>query len=208
MQAAGGRGPPGHVVVSCRAEGCRSRWYRPRCEAGGLSTPLEHVRHPAGHLGIPAGAGRSGSANLPVCRGRHPHLQQFGRCGRPLRLIVFGASNLWFGVTASAPHLPQGQTIEDAVTAHWDVVGAQPTPDVLQIVIEGMDVLVACAVARSRRYGFRSRSSGLREVPPLREISGTCSTPNGRCFPGRRHSGRTRTSGPCRRRARKGTTGC
>jgi hypothetical protein len=31
----GVRGPAGHVVVSCRAEGCRSVWHRPRCEGEG-----------------------------------------------------------------------------------------------------------------------------------------------------------------------------
>ena len=55
---------------------------------------------------VQAASGRDGSANLPRCRGRHPHLQVFEQCGRPLRLIVLGASNLWFGVTASALHLP------------------------------------------------------------------------------------------------------
>jgi len=32
VEAVAGRGPAGHQVVSCRAEGCRSRWYRPRHE--------------------------------------------------------------------------------------------------------------------------------------------------------------------------------
>jgi hypothetical protein len=90
---------------------------------------------------IQRAAGRAGSANLPVCRGRHPHLQQFGRCGKPLRLIVLGASNLWFGVTASALHLPQGQTVEDMIAANWPVLGAQPSPEVMQAIIDGMDAL-------------------------------------------------------------------
>jgi hypothetical protein len=90
---------------------------------------------------IQRAAGRAGSANLPACRGRHPHLQQFGQCGKPLRLIVLGASNLWFGVTASALHLPQGQTVEDMVAANWQILGAQPTPEVMQMVIDGMDAL-------------------------------------------------------------------
>jgi len=100
-----------------------------RCEECGASRSIQQA------------AGRSGSANLPACRGRHPHLQQFGRCGRPLRLIVLGASNLWFGVTASALHLPQGQSVEDLVTAHWHILSAQPSPEVLQLIIDGMDAL-------------------------------------------------------------------
>jgi hypothetical protein len=102
-----------------------------RCEECGSSRNIQRA------------AGRAGSLNLPVCRGRHPHLQIFGRCGRPLRLIVLGASNLWFGVTASALHLPQGQSLEDQVALHWDVLGALHDPGVMQTIIDGMDALRA-----------------------------------------------------------------
>ncbi len=100
-----------------------------RCEECGASRNIQQA------------AGRTGSGNLPVCRGRHPHLQRFSPCGRPLRLIVLGASNLWFGVTASALHLPQGQSVEDMVAAHWQILGAQPGPEVAQAIIDGMDAL-------------------------------------------------------------------
>ncbi len=86
-------------------------------------------------------AGRDGWENLPACRGRHPHLQRFETCGRPLKLMVLGASNLWFGVTASALHLPQGQTTADIVGAHWELLGQLPNATVVQTVIDGMDVL-------------------------------------------------------------------
>ena len=32
LAAAGERGAAGHQVVHCRAEGCRSAWYKPRHE--------------------------------------------------------------------------------------------------------------------------------------------------------------------------------
>ena len=35
VAAAGGRGSVGHVTVSCRAEGCKSIWYKPRHEPEG-----------------------------------------------------------------------------------------------------------------------------------------------------------------------------
>jgi hypothetical protein len=92
---------------------------------------------------IQEAAGRSGWEKLPACRGRQPHLQRFVSCGKRLRLIVLGASNLWFGVTASALHLPQGQTVEDQVAAHWPILGAQPNADVAQAIIDGMDALRA-----------------------------------------------------------------
>ena len=86
-------------------------------------------------------AGRDGWEKLPACRGRQPHLQRFVPCGKRLKLIVLGASNLWFGVTASALHLPQAQTVDDLVTAHWQILGAQPGPGVAQAIIDGMDSL-------------------------------------------------------------------
>ena len=86
-------------------------------------------------------AGRHGAQALPVCRGRHPHLQRFEDCGNPLRLMVLGASNLWFAVTASALHLPTGQDVAELVAAHWEILGAQPTKEVAQAIIEGMPTL-------------------------------------------------------------------
>jgi hypothetical protein len=88
-------------------------------------------------------AGREGSAALPRCRGRHPHLQRFEACDNPLRLMVLGASNLWFSVTASALHLPRGRGLRDQVAVAWEILGAQPTPEVAKAIIDGMDQLRA-----------------------------------------------------------------
>jgi hypothetical protein len=44
-------------------------------------------------------------------------------------------------VSASALHLPLGQTAEDLVAAHWEILGAQPNGAVAQLVIEGMGAL-------------------------------------------------------------------
>jgi hypothetical protein len=87
---------------------------------------------------IQEAAGLSGRDHLPRCRGRHPHLQRFEECGRPLRLMVLGSSNLWFSVTASALHLPQSRTVADQVAAHWAILGVQASPDVVQILVDGM----------------------------------------------------------------------
>jgi hypothetical protein len=88
---------------------------------------------------IQEAAGSGGWQKLPGCRGRHPHLQRFYQCGK--QLIVLGASNLWFAVSASALHLPQGQTVEDLVAANWEILGVQPSAAVAQMIIEGMDAL-------------------------------------------------------------------
>lgn len=111
-------------------------------DAASTLGPLVSVRCVCGaRRNLQEAAGRDGAAKLPTCRGRHPHVQRFQPCSKPLRLIVLGASNLWFGVTASALHLPRGHGIEDIVAANWTVLGAQPSAEVAQQIIEGMDVL-------------------------------------------------------------------
>ena len=92
---------------------------------------------------ISAAAGTRGAANLPRCRGRHPHLQTYSPCDQPLKLMVLGASNLWFGVSVSALHLPQDDPVAATISEHWDVLSAQPTPEVLAAVVAGMPALHA-----------------------------------------------------------------
>lgn len=90
---------------------------------------------------ISEAAGRAGGDHLPRCRGRHPHLQTFEPCDQRLRLIVLGSSDLWFSVTASALHLPHERAVADLVAANWDVLGAQPSPEVAALIIAGMTAL-------------------------------------------------------------------
>lgn len=104
------------VTVSCRA-GCNSQ------------------------RNVSDAAGTKGSAQLPRCRGRHPHLQTFEPCNESLKLMVLGASNMWFGVTASALHLPEDDPVAATVAEHWAVLSAQPTKEVLAAVVAGMLLL-------------------------------------------------------------------
>ncbi|WP_435242075.1 DrmB family protein [Streptomyces cucumeris] len=80
-------------------------------------------------------SGRDGWENLPRCRGRHPHLQQFSPCGKNLRLMVLGASNLWFSVSASALHLPSGKSVPELVAKNWEILSAQPSPEIVDLLI-------------------------------------------------------------------------
>ncbi|MGC5002644.1 DrmB family protein [Streptomyces sp. DT203] len=100
-----------------------------RCAECGASRSLQEA------------AGKTGHEKLPLCRGRHPHQQRFEACGYRLRLMVLGASNLWFSVTASALHLPQSESVEDQVRAHWKVFGPAPSQEFMQIMIDGMNDL-------------------------------------------------------------------
>jgi hypothetical protein len=115
-------------------------------DAGSVLGPRVTVSCTAGcgsARNVSEAAGTRGAAKLPRCRGRHPHLQTFSPCDEPLKLMVLGASNLWFGVTLSALHLPQDDPIAATIADHWDVLSVQPTPAVLAAVVAGMPALHA-----------------------------------------------------------------
>lgn len=52
--------------------------------------------------------GKPGRENLPGCRGRHPHLDDYdGGCKEQARAVLLGATNSWFPITLSALAIPQ-----------------------------------------------------------------------------------------------------
>lgn len=52
--------------------------------------------------------GTDGQKKLPKCRGRFPHLNEYeDNCNEPVRLMLIGASNLWFPVTQSIIDMPR-----------------------------------------------------------------------------------------------------
>jgi hypothetical protein len=55
--------------------------------------------------------------------------------------MVLGASNLWFGVTASALHLPQGDLVSGVINDHWAILSVQPDKDVLAAVVAAIPAL-------------------------------------------------------------------
>lgn len=59
--------------------------------------------------GMNEAQGEVGRSKLPKCRGRHPHLDAFepGGCGNDTRLMLIGASNLWFPATQSVIVMPE-----------------------------------------------------------------------------------------------------
>ena len=68
-----------------------------RCESCKLQRPMNEAQ------------GQAGAAKLPKCRGRHPHLDAFepGGCGAETKLMLVGASNLWFPATLSIIVMPE-----------------------------------------------------------------------------------------------------
>lgn len=67
------------------------------CASCGLRRPMTEAQ------------GEANRPKLPRCRGRHPHLDAFapGGCGNEVRLILVGASNLWFPATHSIIVMPE-----------------------------------------------------------------------------------------------------
>lgn len=66
--------------------------------------------------------GKSGQENLPSCRGRHPHLDQYDTvCNEPARAVLLGATNSWFPITLSALAIPMSRDpIVQLVQDGWD----------------------------------------------------------------------------------------
>ena len=72
--------------------------------------------------------GEKGQLKLPDCRGRHPHLNAFDtNCGNPTKLMMMGASNLWFPATQSIVVMPR--TTDDHRSAIASVLRATFTPE-------------------------------------------------------------------------------
>ena len=67
--------------------------------------------------------GKVGKENLPSCRGRHPHLDQFDQeCEEEARAVLLGATNSWFPITISALAIPQPDVtpLHHIVIDYWD----------------------------------------------------------------------------------------
>ena len=63
--------------------------------------------------GMLEAVGPKAAEKLPMCRGRHPHLDAFYKCGERGRLIMLGAANQWFASTIGLLALPR----EEAASA-------------------------------------------------------------------------------------------
>ena len=66
--------------------------------------------------------GKSGKENLPRCRGRHPHMDQYdANCQEQARAVLLGATNSWFPITLSALAIPLSRDpISQLVQDGWD----------------------------------------------------------------------------------------
>jgi hypothetical protein len=73
-----------------------------------------------------------GKADLPACRGRHPHLRvaPLEECHSPAQPITLGATNMWFARTLSALSIPSSadpleQLVEQDLTSLFEDVESE-----------------------------------------------------------------------------------
>lgn len=81
-----------------------------KCDECGASRNMSHA------------FGKAGKENLPKCRGRHPHMDQYDAdCKEQARGVLLGATNSWFPITLSALAIPvEISSPRDIVDALWD----------------------------------------------------------------------------------------
>jgi Domain of unknown function (DUF1998) len=81
-----------------------------KCDQCGASRNMAHA------------FGKAGQENLPSCRGRHPHMDQYDAgCAQPPRAVLLGATNSWFPITLSALAIPLTRDpIAQLVQDGWD----------------------------------------------------------------------------------------
>ena len=87
-----------------------------RCESCHASRPMNQAQ------------GEAGRSRLPQCRGRFPHLDVFTTkgCDQEVRLMLVGASNLWFPATQSIidmPRLDPQEILKDRANALVAAIG-------------------------------------------------------------------------------------
>lgn len=81
-----------------------------KCDQCGASRNMAHA------------FGKAGRDNLPSCRGRHPHMDQYDKgCLEQGRAVLLGATNSWFPITLSALAIPLARDpVFQLVQDGWD----------------------------------------------------------------------------------------
>jgi len=66
--------------------------------------------------------GTQARANLPACRGRHPHLDVYNEdCEEEARTVLLGSTNSWFPITLSVLAIPHtGDSLSQIVGDGWE----------------------------------------------------------------------------------------
>lgn len=98
-----------------------------KCDACGQTRSMVHA------------FGRAGQANLPACRGRHPHLDDFdsASCEASPRAVLLGATNSWFAITISVLAIPlEKNLLFQIVLEGWDDFSDLESVDELKVLLK------------------------------------------------------------------------
>ncbi len=81
-----------------------------KCDACGAARSLVHA------------FGDEAKKNLPACRGRHPHLDDYeDGCKDDARTVLLGSTNSWFPITLSVLAIPHtGDSLKQLVEDGWE----------------------------------------------------------------------------------------
>ena len=100
--------------------------------------------------GMLEATGPKAQNKLPMCRGRHPHLDSFFPCDQPGKLMMLGAANQWFSSTIGLLSLPR-----EEVTSMGNLVA----------LIQGLPAIVlSVAVVKEALPGFRALAATHAQV--------------------------------------------
>jgi hypothetical protein len=103
-------GTPGDIVIRCRVCGNG----RSMAEAIG-----EHAK------------------DMPQCRGRHPHLNNFDECDKQMKTVTLGASNTWFSLSLSAMSIPSASTkLAELIEQNWTSFSKVRSLEGLEAILE------------------------------------------------------------------------
>jgi len=81
--------------------------------------------------------GREAKDNLPACRGRHPHLNQYEECGEDPRTILLGATNGWFPITLSVLAIPlEKDQLAQLILDGWERFAKAKSIEHLEGIVE------------------------------------------------------------------------
>ncbi|MCK9876758.1 DUF1998 domain-containing protein [Frankia sp. Ag45/Mut15] len=135
--------------------------------------------------GMGEARGDSGQRKLPTCRGRHPHLNAFDRnCENQTKLIMMGASNLWFSATQSVIVMPRttseqrtilADTLRTACSAE-EITAVATLPGILRTMLDRRtdltgvsdeDLLAAAVQALAPPPDEEEREERLRTWDPV-----------------------------------------
>ena len=78
--------------------------------------------------------GNVGQDNLPACRGRHPHLDNYDEvCTEQPRAVLLGATNCWFPITLSVLAIPLAKNqLSQLVLEGWEELKEMDSVDELK----------------------------------------------------------------------------